>query len=151
MTNKDLYNEYISTTYVPIYSKPWWLDAVCRPENWDVWMYTNKNDEPEAAMPYYVEKRGKYKYITKAPLTQNNGIIFKYPDCIKFVAKQAWEEKIITSACEFINNLNIDVYEQQYQTSFVNWLPFFWNHYTAITRYTYILGIHLTWIDIGPI
>lgn len=138
MTNKEIYNEFLKTTYIPIYSKPWWLDAICGADNWDVWIYKNKNADPEAAMPYYKEQRGIYNYITKAPLTQNNGIIFKYPSGMKFVARQAMEEKIIDSACEFIESLHLDVYEQQYQTSFDNWLPFFWNHYTAITRYTYI-------------
>lgn len=31
------------------------------------------------------------------------------------------------------------VYEQQYHYNFDNWLPFFWNGYTAITRYTYVI------------
>ena len=76
MTNKEKYAEFCKTTYVPIYSKPWWLDAICKPENWDVWLYESGGNIL-AVMPYYMEKRGNYNYITKAPLTQNNGIIFK--------------------------------------------------------------------------
>lgn len=29
MTNKEEYQEFCETTYVPIYSKVWWMDAVC--------------------------------------------------------------------------------------------------------------------------
>lgn len=136
--NKQKYYQFCQKTYVPIYSKPWWMDVVCGEENWNVWLYT-KGEEIFAAMPYYMEKRGKYKYITKALLTQNNGIIFQYPQGAKLIARQSFEEEVIDAACEFIANLHLDVYEQQYHYSFKNWLPFFWNHYTAITRYTYVL------------
>lgn len=138
MTNKERYVQFCEKVYVPIYSKPWWLDAVCRPENWDVWLYQNGEDVL-AAMPYYREQRGEYHYITKALLTQNNGIIFKYSPNARPIVKQAFEERVIDAACEFIQSLNLDVYEQQFHYSFQNWLPFFWNRYTASTRYTYVL------------
>ena len=128
MDNKEKYEKFCNKVYVPIYSKPWWLDAVCGPENWEVWLYENEN-EIFAAMPYYKEQRGEYSYITKALLTQNNGIIFKYPDGAKSVAKQIYEEKVIDEACKFIKSLNVDVYEQQFHYSFKNWLPFYWNRY----------------------
>lgn len=138
MSNKDKYAKFCEKVYVPIYSKPWWMDAVCGSENWDVWLYQNGEDVL-AAMPYYMEQRKEYRYITKALLTQNNGIIFRYPkDVTKAVSKQIFEEKVINAACEFIQSLKIDVYEQQFHYRFWNWLPFFWNQYTAITRYTYV-------------
>ena len=114
------------------------MDAVCGEENWDVWLY-KKGEEVFAAMPYYMEQRGEYRYITKALLTQNNGIIFQYPQGAKMIARQNFEEEVINAACEFIDGLHVDVYEQQYHYDFKNWLPFFWNQYTAITRYTYVL------------
>lgn len=138
MTCKNRYIKFCENTYTPIYSKPWWMDAVCGEDNWDVWLY-EINGNIEAAMPYYLEKRGKYRYITKAPLTQNNGIIFKDTSMLKECSRANYEEKVINKACEFIAGMGLDVYEQQYQTSFKNWLPFFWNYYTAITRYTYVI------------
>lgn len=145
MTEKEKYNEFCKMTYVPIYSKSWWLDAICGSDNWNVWLYQS-GDEILAAMPYYLEQRGNYRYITKALLTQNNGIIFRYPNGAKSIARQIYEEKVINEACSFIESLGIDVYEQQYHYSFRNWLPFFWNRYTAITRYTYVID-DLTNID----
>jgi len=137
LSNKEKYLDFCDKVPIPIYSKPWWLDAVCLPENWDVWICQD-NGSILAAMPYYYESRNGLKYITKAPLTQNNGIIFNYPANSKPVARAIFEEKVIDSACEFIQTMGLDVYEQQYQPSFTNWLPFFWNYYTAITRYTYM-------------
>ena len=138
MTNKEKYIQFCKSVYVPVYSKAWWLDVVCQPENWDVWLY-EKNQDILAAMPYYIEMRGNYKYITKPPLTQNNGIIFKIYEKTKIETKAKFQEHVIDEANEFIESLALDVYEQQYHYSFNNWLPFFWNHYTAITRYTYVL------------
>lgn len=138
LVNKEKYLEFCEKTYIPIYSKPWWLDAICLPENWDVWI-CEESGGMKAAMPYYLEYRDGLKYITKAPLSQNNGIIFNHPIHAKSVAKAIFEEKVIDKACEFIMNMDLDVYEQQYQPSFTNWLPFYWNHYTAVTRYTYII------------
>ena len=124
MLNKEKYVEFCKDIYVPIYSKAWWLDAVCGEDKWNVWLYEH-NSQIFAAMPYYFESRGNYKYITKALLTQNNGILFKYPEGAKSIAKQNFEEKVIEAACSFIKELNIDVYEQQYHYNFTNWLPFF--------------------------
>lgn len=137
--NKTKYNEFVRKTYVQIYSQPWWMDAVCGQENWDVWVY-EKGGEVIAAMPYYLETRGKYRYITKAPLTQNNGVLIKYPpQILKCAKKQSYEEEIISAAIAYINSLSLDVYEQQFPYSFTNFLPFYWNDFTAIPRVTYVI------------
>ena len=86
MENKEKYFKFCEQNYIPIFSKPWWMDAVCGSKNWDVWLY-EKGTDILAAMPYYLEQRGKYHYITKALLTQNNGIIFHDSDNAKKIAK----------------------------------------------------------------
>lgn len=53
--------------------------------------------------------------------------------------KEELQEEIISGANSFIESLKLDVYEQQYHYSFDNWQPFYWKHYTAITRYTYVI------------
>lgn len=138
MSNKTEYQKFLSKTYVPIYSQPWWLDAICGAENWDVWLY-EKGGNILAAMPYYFEKRGEYNYITKAPLTQNNGIIFCHDKNSKPQKRASMEEKIIDAMSEWLDKQHIDVYEQQYLHTFTNWQPFFWNQYKCVLRYTYII------------
>lgn len=138
MENKELYEEFCKANYVPIYSQPWWMDAVCESHNWDVWL-CDQGNKAVAAMPYYMEKRGSYRYITKAPLTQTNGITFSHAPQAKPISIQKTEERIIDRACDFIASLGVDVYEQQYAYTFENWLPFFWHEYTALARYTYVL------------
>ena len=136
--NKAKYVEFCHSTYVPVFSQPWWMDAVCGSENWDVWLF-EQGGKTAAAMPYYLERRGQYRYITKAPLTQNNGILFRHEDNAGPLPRAKFEEHVIEAACQFISGLDMDVYEQQYHRSFVSWSPFFWQGYEAIPRYTYVI------------
>ena len=43
MTNKERYEQFCASTYVPIYSKPWWLDAVCGSDEKNVQDYDWKS------------------------------------------------------------------------------------------------------------
>lgn len=138
MTNKEKYAQFCEKTYVPIFSKPWWMDAVCRPEHWNVWLY-EEGGAVWAAMPYFKEIRNGYSCITKPPLTQNNGVLFRFPEHLSAAKRQSYEEKILLQAIDAIQGMGLDLYEQQYPYSFTNWLPFFWNHYTALPRYTYVI------------
>lgn len=134
----DRYKSFCEENYAPIFSQAWWMDAICEPENWDVWLCQH-GEEVVAAMPFYCEERNGLRYITKAPLTQNNGIIFSHGANSTALSRQKAEEKIIDEACAFIESLNVDVYEQQYRYTFDNWSPFYWNGYDAIPRYTYVI------------
>ena len=136
--NKNKYDLFQNENYVPIYSKSWWMDIVCGCDNWGVWIY-EKNGVMLAAATLFFQKRGEYNYITKAMLTQFNGIIFAHNIDSKDATKASFEEKVINEFTIFISKLNIDVYEQQYSTTFTNYLPFFWNGYKAIPRYSYII------------
>lgn len=138
MNSKERYTDFCKTAYVPIFSKPWWLDAAVGEENWDVFVL-EKSGVFCAALPYYLTNRDGYKIITKAPNTQNNGIIINYPEGQKATTKLDYEEKCITACCDYIESLGLDKYEQQYHYSFQNWLPFFWRYYKEITRYTYVI------------
>lgn len=135
---REAYEGFCSSAYVPIYSQPWWMDAVCGAESWDVWLHES-GGSVDAAMPYYLEGREHGLYITKAPLTQNNGIIFRYPLGQGAIARAKFEERVIRDAVAFIDSLGLAVYEQQFQTSFTNWLPFSWLGCEALTRYTYVI------------
>lgn len=138
MTNKEAYQSFVELNRVSIYNQPWWLDAICGPENWDVWLY-RKGNEVLAAMPYYMEKRGAYRYITKAPLTQNNGIVFRHDPGAKLQKRASFEEKVVDAAVQWLDEQGLDVYEQQYAHTFTNWQPFFWNRFKCVLRYTYII------------
>lgn len=131
------YEAFCARCYVPIYSKPWWMDAVCG-SSWDVWLY-EEGGHIAAAMPYYLEERECGFYITKAPLTQNNGIVFDHPVGAGVVARAKFEEKVVRAAMSYVDSLDLAVYEQQFPTSYANWLPHSWCGCQALPRYTYVI------------
>lgn len=92
MNNKNKYEKWIENNYVTIYSQPWWMDAVCGEDNWDVWLY-EEGGTIIAAMPFFITSRNGKRLITKAPLTQNNGIIFSYPKGSKKLPDLFWKKK----------------------------------------------------------
>lgn len=136
--SKQLYDRFCQETYVPVFSQPWWLDAVCGAENWDVFVI-ERSGALFAALPYYLEDRNGRRIITKAKNTQNNGILFHYPLKQKATTRISFEMKIIDELIDCIEGLGIDKYEQQFHYSFTNWLPFYWRNYNEITRYTYVI------------
>jgi len=137
MTNKERYKIFCEKEKnIPIFSQPWWMDVVCEERNWEVYLYGKENDIL-ASCPYYLKK--DENKITKALLTQNNGLFIKYPINQKITSKLDFEEKIINDFCEYIKNLKLKKYEQQYHYNFTNWLPFFWQGYKELTRYTYVI------------
>lgn len=139
MTNKDKYRVLCSNeTSIPIFSRDWWMDAVCGEENWDV-LIIERGDEIVAAMPYYFKTRFGKKHINQPSLTQKNGIWINYPQNQKYSTRLTYETEIIREIIDEIEGLNIARYSQNYDYTFTNWLPFYWKDYKQITRYTYVI------------
>lgn len=139
MTNKDKYKELcIKEKSIPIFSQYWWMDAVAGEENWDVILVEN-NKEVIGALPYYFKERKGYIFIDQPKITHKNGIWIKYPINQKYSTRLKYEKKVIKEIVCKLESLNIGVYNQNFDYSFTNWLPFHWNFFKATTRYTYVL------------
>ena len=137
-SKRDKYMKFIESTYVPIFSQIYWLDVVCD-KDWDVWFFESGGNI-EAALPYRIVIKDGYKIITRPPLTQNNGIILSKLEQQKNATREANQEQIISKAIDYIQSLNLDLFEQQFHYKFINWLPFYWANYTALVRYTYLIA-----------
>jgi hypothetical protein len=96
MSSKEKYRKLCEQeTSIPIYSKPFWMDAVCGEDNWDVLLY-EKGGEVVGALPYYVKKKFGLSYITQPKLTQTNGVWIKYPEGQTHRSRLAFEKEILT-------------------------------------------------------
>ena len=137
MSDKDLYRALCkSEPTIPIFSKDWWLDAVCGENNWDV-IIIEKNGNVVGAMPYYIMKKRGAKIITMPPLTQTMGPWVKYPPNQKYANKLSHENRVYS---EMISKLpDYDYFYQQFNYRVTNWLPFFWRGFQETTRYTYVI------------
>ncbi len=139
MTNKERYRILCEKEKtIPIFSRAWWLDAVCGKDEWDVFLIGTGMDI-KAALPYQIKENDKGKYIGRILLTQNNGLWIKYPQNQGHIARQSYEEKIVNEVCDYIEELKLFSYDQQYHYSFTNYLPFFWRYYKEVTKYTYVI------------
>lgn len=140
---KERYLKYCENpkTIVPIFSQPWWMDALCGRENWGVHLVGDDNNI-KASFVYYVcedaEQNGQVE-ITRALLTQNNGIIVNYPQNQGVISRQKYDEEIVDEICGYIEHMGISRYDQQYHYCFTNFLPFFWHFYTCSIKYTYVI------------
>ena len=126
MTNKEKYTIFCEQNdFVPIFSQPWWMDAVCIDGYWDVLLY-EKNEEILGALPYYVKKRWGISYITQPEFTQNNGVVIKYPQNQKYEKKLSYEKEVMTALIEQLEGLSVAFYQQAFNCRYTNWLPFYW-------------------------
>lgn len=141
MDNKSKYRELCETeTTIPIYSRDWWMDAVCGEDNWDV-LLVEKNGQILGAMPYFIKKKYGLKYITQPKLTKTNGLWIKYHNnkIQKNQNKISHENKIMFDIMNQLELLNIDYYQQNFHYSFTNWLPFHWKNFKQTTNYVYVI------------
>ncbi|GCD09728.1 GNAT family N-acetyltransferase [Clostridium tagluense] len=139
MIDKEKYIELCKTEKsIPIFSKDWWMDAVCGEINWDV-LLVERNNEIVASMPYYMKKKLGFKYITQPTLTKTNGVWIKYPEKQKQRSKLSYEKELMTEIIEQLKTLKIDYYSQNFNYSITNWLPFYWKGFKQTTRYTYVI------------
>lgn len=139
VNSKSLYIDFCKyEPLIPIFSQPWWLDAVCGEENWNV-ILVEKGDSIVASFPYYV-LNGKFlgtKNICMPLLTQKLGPYIKYPEGQKYTSKLSYEKEIMQ---EIINKLpKYDFFYVQFDYKYTNWLPFYWNGFQQTTRYTYVI------------
>lgn len=133
MTNKDKYRAFCETRDdIPVFSEPWWLDAVCVDGEWDVCLVEG-NGEIQGALPYYLTSLKGLRVIRMPLLTPYLGVQFFAPS----------NEQQITA--ELIKQLPKTSYTQQlHHPSFLNWLPFHWANFKQTTMYTYLLDIKNT-------
>jgi hypothetical protein len=137
MTNKEKYyqlcNEKDST--VPIFSRDWWMDAVCGEDNWDV-LLIEKNSELVASMPYYTCKKYGLKVIEQPALTFTNGTWIKYSPRQNTSKRLAYEKDVMNGIIQQLEALKVDYFSQNFSPYITNWLPFYWAGYQQTTRYT---------------
>lgn len=138
MTDKEKYIEFCSEEpNIPVFSRPWWLDAVCGADLWDV-ILIKRGNEIVASFPYYM-KRGNFgmRYITMPVLTQKLGPYIKYPQNQKYASRLSYEKEIMQ---DIINQLPaFDYFSVHFNYRYTNWLPFYWNNFQQTTRYTYLI------------
>lgn len=141
---KTLCNEEDS---IPLFSQYWWLEAVCGEDFRDV-LLVEKNGKVLAALPLYEPLQG---VVSMPHYTQSMGVWYApFSDDTKY--HSALEQR--QSLCkQLIDRLKIRSFMQNFDYSFTDWLPFYWQGFQQTTRYTYLLknikDSDLLWSDMS--
>lgn len=118
----------------PIFSQPWWLDAVA-PGSWGE-ATIEKGGQMFARMPYVIRRRLGFTSLIMPPLTQTLGPWLR-PYTGKYVNQMSEEKQLMTDLIEQLPRF--DYFRQNFHHAITNWLPFFWRGFQQTTRYTYIV------------
>jgi hypothetical protein len=134
---KLLYRDFVSREpSIPIFSRDWWLDAVCGADNWDV-VIVKKGGAIVASMPYFVKHRHGLIRLVQPPLTQTLGPWLRQSNAKH--AKVLGEQKDLMKG--LIDQLpSFDSFSQNWHYTNTNWLPFYWSGFKQSTKYTYVLN-----------
>ena len=92
---KNEYFEFYQSKSLPIYFSPWWLDATCGPDNWDVALAKNPDDGIEGVWVYHMKKSYGLPVILMPPLSSYGGIWLQYPGLMKGHSKISFEKKVM--------------------------------------------------------
>lgn len=139
MENKEKYRQLCKAeNTIHIFSRDWWMDAVCGEDKWDA-ILLEKDGCIIAAMPYFIKERFGFKYITQPKLTPINGIWIKYPEHQRYNKRLSFEKKCINHIIDQLENFDIFSYDQNFHYDFQNWQPFYWKGYRQTTNYTYLI------------
>jgi len=134
MSNKTLYQQFCEQEKeIPIFVKPWYLDAVCQFENksWDVILIKEK-EKIVASWPFCLKKKNGFQYSVLPPLTK-----FMGPYLIQEKRSPKFAHKICAKLIEQLPKKAL--FQQNFHYDFTDWLPFYWAGFEQSTRYSYIL------------
>jgi len=137
MDNRDKYRNLCKVErQIPVFSQPWWLDAVCGKNGWDVSL-AESNGHIMGALPFYRSRRMFFNVLAMPPLTQNLQLWIRYPSSQKHEKRLSHEKSIITELVEHLPPF--DYFRMSFYHTMKNWLPFYWKGFSQSTRYTYVI------------
>ena len=135
MSFKEEYREFCKEEKeIPIFSRDWWLDAVCGEPNWDVVLF-KRNKNIVASMPFFVRERFGLRLISMPVLTPKMGPYIKYSGKETHYKKLSFEKKVMQKLIEQLPDFSS--FEQNFDFKISNWLPFYWLGFSQQTFYTY--------------
>lgn len=136
MDNKKIYTEFCNSRQdLILFQQPWWLNATCGEQNWDVAL-VQENNQVVAFWPYYLKGNSLFKYIGMPKLTPSLGPCFlKLPS--NYAKSLSRQKQLLFSLVEMLPTHLYSRIKMHY--SVANWQPLYWKGYTQTTAYTYVI------------
>ena len=138
--SKAPYTEFCRVAHVPLHLQPWWLDAVCGPDNWDVAIAGSRQGIPMGALPYFKTRRLGLPVVQLPPFTAYAGPWF-HPDIqhadLPGFKQLGLQHRVLEALIARLPRVLF--FQQCFHPAIQNWLPFYWAGFRQTTRYTYLL------------
>lgn len=119
---------------MPIFMCDWYLDAVCGEGAWDA-VLVRKGGSVVGVFPYFLKKKFLWRYVAMPPLCRMMGPYL--------LPEYRTPRKEMSLLQELVDGLpkGLAAFEQDFNYTAGNWLPFYWRGYTQTTRYSYTLPL----------
>lgn len=134
MSNKDAYRHFCQTAPgLPLFLHDWYLDAVCEGGEWDA-AAVRKGDEVVGVLPYFLKQKLFWRYVAMPPLARMMG-----PFLLPEYRAPRREIPLLNDLIDQLPRLAS--FEQDFNYTATDWLPFYWRGYRQTTRYSYVLPL----------
>lgn len=133
--HRDEYRTFASEVAdLPLFMQPWYLDAVCPEGSWDA-AVVQKNGRTVAVLPYFLKHKLAWKYVTMPKLCKQLG-----PFLLPEYRNLKWEMRLYRELIEQLPE-QLAAFEQNFNYTVTNWLPFYWKGFKQTTQYSYTLSL----------
>lgn len=136
LERKKRYEEICQKEKICIFLLPFWMNAVCGENEWDV-IIDEKDGVPRGVLVYAFQRINGKVRIIQPIFTQSNGVWLFYPENQKYERRLAYERDVMTNLIKKLEEKDILSYQQCFNVNVTNWLPFFWEGYSQTTYYSY--------------
>jgi hypothetical protein len=136
LERKIRYANFCQNFYVPLQLQPWWLDALCSAEDWEVCLATDGGGAITGAWSYYPTRRFGLTFIQQPPLTAYGGPWLRYPANPQKLPE--FEKKVFDELAKQLPGAAF--FQQNFHPDIQNWLPLYWAGFRQTTRYSYIFN-----------
>ncbi len=119
---------------MPIFMYDWYLDAMCGEGGWHT-VLARKGGRVVGVFPYFLKKKFLWRYVAMPPLCRMMGPYL--------LPEYRTPRKEMSLLQELVDGLpaGLAAFEQDFNYTATNWLPFYWRGYTQTTRYSYTLPL----------
>lgn len=133
MTKSEL-NKVSERAFIPVFCQPWYLDAMCGQNNWEIVSYS-KNGNLIAFLPYFHKKKLGISYVTMPEVTLFMGPIIFYPENTTYYKRCSLEKEAISELLKKLPKFFKVDYMLHHNLQ--NFAPFHWAGFNIVPRITY--------------
>lgn len=143
MNNLD-YRVFSKDNNLPLFSEPWFLDAVCGINKWEV-VSVKIGEKTVLTGVHITTKKIFFDIMNPITFAQVSGpIIHPYNFNINRKCDSQEEYLIMQSYIDKIKEKKYSQINIKLDYNHTSWLPFYWNGFSQTTRYTYIIEKELS-------